>query len=109
MDIAADKAGFDEARLERITEHLDRNYIEPEKIAGCQVVVARHGHVAYHRSLGRMDIERNKPMADDTIFRIYSMTKPITSIALMQLYERGLFQLNDPVHRVIPAWRDQQV
>lgn len=48
-------------------------------------------------------------MANDTVFRIYSMTKPITSIALMQLYERGLFQLNDPVHRVLPRWRDLQV
>ena len=109
MDIATDLAGFDKPRLERITEHLEANYIEPQKIAGCQVAVARHGHVAYHRSLGLMDIERNKPMADDAIFRIYSMTKPITSIALMQLYERGLFQLNDPVHRVIPSWRDQRV
>ena len=56
-----------------------------------------------------MDRERGKPMADDTIFRIYSMTKPITSVALMTLYEQGYFQLNDPVHRVIPEWRDQRV
>ena len=55
------------------------------------------------------DLERRLPMADDTIFRIYSMTKPITSVALMQLYERGMFQLNDPVHRVIPQWRDHEV
>jgi CubicO group peptidase (beta-lactamase class C family) len=109
MDTAPEAAGFSKARLERITGHLERNYIEPGKIAGCQVVVARHGDVAYFRSLGLMDRERNKPMADDTIFRIYSMTKPITSIALMQLYEQGYFQLNDPVHRVIPAWRDQKV
>jgi len=109
MDIAAQAAGFSEARLERITAHLDRNYIEPQKIAGCQVAVARHGHMAYFRNFGHMDLERSKPMADDAIFRIYSMSKPITSIALMQLYEQGLFQLNDPVHRVIPAWRDQQV
>jgi CubicO group peptidase (beta-lactamase class C family) len=109
MDTAPESAGFSAARLERITAHLERNYIEPGKIPGCQVAVARHGHLAYYRSLGLMDRERGKPMADDTIFRIYSMTKPITSIALMQLYEQGLFQLNDPVHRVIPAWRDQKV
>jgi len=107
IDSAA--AGFDSARLERITHHLQRHYLEPKKIPGCQVVVARHGHVGYHRSLGLMDLERNKSMLDDTIFRIYSMSKPITSIALMQLYEQGLFQLNDPVHRVIPQWREQQV
>jgi CubicO group peptidase (beta-lactamase class C family) len=104
-----ERAGFDTQRLERITDHLNRNYIDPQKIAGCQVAVARHGHVAYHRSLGLMDIERNKPMADDAIFRIYSMSKPITSIALMQLYERGMFQLNDPVYRVIPSWRGHKV
>ena len=56
-----------------------------------------------------MDIERARPMLDDTIFRIYSMTKPITSIALMQLYEQGLFQLNDPVHRIIPSWKNLSV
>lgn len=102
-------AGFDPARLERITGHLNANYIEPGKIAGCQVVVSRHGQPAYFRSFGLMDRERSKPMADDTIFRIYSMTKPITSVALMTLYEQGHFQLNDPVHRFIPEWRDQKV
>ena len=109
MATSAKQAGFDEARLDRITGHLEKHYIEPGKIAGCQVAVARHGHLAYHASLGMRDLERGLPMADDTIFRIYSMTKPITSVALMQLYERGLFQLNDPVHRVIPAWRDHEV
>ncbi len=107
--IAPDAAGFSAERLERITSHLQHNYIEPGKITGCQVAVARHGHLAYFRNLGLMDREREKPMADDTIFRIYSMSKPITSIALMQLYERGLFQLNDPVHRAIPGWREQAV
>ncbi|MCZ6710767.1 MAG: serine hydrolase [Gammaproteobacteria bacterium] len=109
MDTAPEAAGFSAPRLQRITDHLNRNYIEPQKISGCQVAVARHGHLAYHKSLGLMDIERNRPMQDDTIFRIYSMTKPITSVALMQLYERGMFQLNDPVHRVIPSWRDHKV
>ena len=109
METSARQAGFDEARLGRVTDHLRQHYVDPGKIAGCQVAVARHGHVAYHASLGARDLERGLPMADDTIFRIYSMSKPITSVALMQLYERGMFQLNDPVHRVIPAWRDQKV
>lgn len=108
-DIAPEGAGFSADRLERVTGHLERNYIEPGKIAGAQLAIARHGHLAYFRSLGLMDRERARPMADDTIFRIYSMTKPITSVALMQLYEQGLFQLNDPVHRVIPGWREQKV
>ena len=55
MDVSAEKAGFSAARLERITPHLERNYIEPGKIAGCQVLVSRHGQPAYFRSFGRMD------------------------------------------------------
>ena len=109
MDVTPEKAGFSAERLERIGNHLKRSYIDNGKIAGCQVMVARRGHVAYFDSFGHMDRERGKLMADDTIFRIYSMTKPITSVALMTLYERGYFQLNDPVHRFIPEWRDQRV
>ncbi len=109
MELAPKRAGFAPERINRITEHLDKNYIEPGKIAGCQTLVARHGHVAYFKSLGLMDRERRKPMADDTIFRLYSMTKPIASVALMTLYEQGHFQLNDPVSRFIPAWRDHKV
>ena len=102
-------AGFDEARLERITDHLTSRYIEPGKIAGCQALVARAGRVAYLRSFGAADLERGVPVADDTVWRIYSMTKPITSVALMTLYERAAFQLSDPVHRFIPEWRGLQV
>jgi CubicO group peptidase (beta-lactamase class C family) len=109
MEISPEMAGLAEDRLEWITDHINRNYIDTGKIAGCQVMVGRHGALAYFRNFGSMDLERDKPMQDDAIFRIYSMTKPITSIALMQLYERGHFQLNDPVHRFIPEWRDQQV
>jgi len=109
MDVQSQWTGLDAGRLERITDHLERNYIGPRKIAGCQVAVARHGHVAYQRSLGSMDLERNKPMADDAIFRIYSMTKPITSVALMTLYEKGYFQLNDPVSRFVPSWKNHRV
>ena len=71
--------------------------------------VARHGHLAYSKSFGQMDRERGKPTADDTIFRIYSMTKPITSVALMTLYEQGYFQLNDPVSRYVPSWKNHRV
>jgi CubicO group peptidase (beta-lactamase class C family) len=70
LALAPKAAGFDPDRIGRITDHLNRNYIENGKIAGCQTLVARHGHVAYYSSLGSMDRERAKPMADDTIFRI---------------------------------------
>jgi len=109
VKIDPEAAGLDERRLERITDHFERRYLADGKIAGCQVAVARHGSLGYHRSFGLMDRERGKPVTDDTIWRIYSMTKPITGVALLTLYERGAFQLNDPVHRFIPQWKDLKV
>jgi CubicO group peptidase (beta-lactamase class C family) len=109
VKIDADAAGFDEGRLARIDDHLRRRYLEPGKIAGCQVLVARHGQVAHFRSLGHADRERDRPMADDTIFRIFSMTKPITGVALLTLLEQGHLQLDDPVHRFLPELRDLKV
>jgi CubicO group peptidase (beta-lactamase class C family) len=101
-------AGMDPDRLERITDHFGR-YVEQGTIPGCQVTVARGGGVAYFRSMGTMDRERGTPVAEDTVWRIYSMTKPITSVALMQRYELGEFLLTDPVHRFLPEWRDLRV
>ena len=106
MKIDAGAAGFDAERLSRVEAHLRSRYLEPGKIAGCHVVVSRRGHVALSSSLGSMDLERATPVYEDTIWRLYSMTKPITGVALMSLYERGLFQLGDPVHRFLPEWRD---
>jgi CubicO group peptidase (beta-lactamase class C family) len=102
-------AGLDERQLKRITEHLQDRYIDVGRIAGCQVAVVRHGHVGYFRSFGARDLERSAPVEEDTIWRIYSMTKPITGVALLTLYERGLFSLGDPVSRFIPEWRDLKV
>jgi len=102
-------SGFDLNRLERLTTHLQGRYIDEGKISGCQLALMRHGQLAYQRSLGQMDLGRGRSMADDAIFRIYSMTKPVTSVALMMLYERGLFQLDDPVSRWVPSWREQCV
>jgi CubicO group peptidase (beta-lactamase class C family) len=109
MKINAAGAGLNERQLERITEHLQQRYIDAGRIAGCQVAVARRGHVGYFRSFGSRDLERSLPVEEDTIWRIYSMTKPITGVALMSLYERGMFQLSDRVSRFIPAWRDLKV
>ena len=109
VELQTTEAGFDPARLDRIAGHLERHYIEPGKIAGCQIAVARHGHLAYSKSFGHADRERGTAIADDTIYRIYSMTKPITSIALMTLFEQGHFQLDDPVARFYPEWRAHRV
>jgi CubicO group peptidase (beta-lactamase class C family) len=102
-------AGFSKSKLDRLRTHLQEHYVTPQKIPGCRLLVARKGCIASSLTLGLMDRERNLPMRDDTIFRIYSMTKPITSIALMMLFEEGRFQLNDPVAKFIPSWSVQRV
>lgn len=96
-------------RLDRIGEHLRSRYVEPGKIPGCLTLVARGGEICYLKGEGMMDLERDKPMRDDAIFRIYSMSKPITSIALMMLHEKGAFSMSDPVRRFIPNWKDLQI
>lgn len=102
-------AGFAPDQLLNIEQHLDRSYIQPGKFPGALTLVARRGEIAYVKAQGLMDVERNKAVQRDTIFRIYSMTKPITSIAMMQLYEQGRFLLDDPVHKYIPSWKNQRV
>ncbi len=109
MTATVGNTGISTEALARLDRHLLSRYIEPEKIAGCLTLIARRGELAHLSAMGQMDRERGKPMSVDTIFRFYSMTKPITSVALMQLHERGLFQLTDPVSRFIPQWRDLQV
>ena len=109
MEVDPTAAGFCPDKLSKLDHHLISRYIEPQKISGFNLRVVRNGKVAHNTSMGLMDIERNKPMRDDTIFRIYSMSKPITSIALMMLFEEGRFQLTDPVYKFIPSWRKHRV
>jgi CubicO group peptidase (beta-lactamase class C family) len=109
MQVDPEAAGMDAGRLGRIDEHLLQRYVEPGKIAGCQIVVARHGAMAHWATHGLADLERQRPVCDDTVWRLYSMTKPVTAVALLTLYERGMFQLRDPVHRFIPAFGDVKV
>ena len=102
------EAGFSAERLERINIGMQR-YIDQKLIAGIVTLVARHGRVVHFERFGMQDIEAHRPMELDTIFRIYSMTKPITSVALMMLYEHGLFHLNDPVSKFIPEFKKAKV
>ena len=88
-------------RLERLSGWAQR-YVDDGKLAGVQVMVARKDEVCYAREFGSRDLEKGLPIERDTLFRIYSMTKPITSAAVMMLYEEGCFQLDDPVSRFIP-------
>jgi CubicO group peptidase (beta-lactamase class C family) len=102
-------AGLDERRLERITDFLQDRYIYTERIAGAQVAVFRHGQVGYYREFGNADRERSVPVGEDTIWRLYSMTKPIVGVGLLALYEQGHFQLTDPVTRWLPEWSGLKV
>lgn len=100
--------GFDPKRLEYITDWMSR-YVDGGKLAGAQTVIARSGKIAYSQCVGQADKEKNSPWQDGTMARFYSMTKPITSVALMMLYEKGLFHLDDPLENFIPAFKDMQV
>lgn len=92
-------------RLETTMQHL----IEQQKTAGVVMAIARRGKLAYFKALGWRDLETDQPMALDTIFRIYSMTKPITSLAVLMLFEKGHFQLSDPIAAYIPAFKEVKV
>ena len=100
--------GFSWERLARIPAFI-KTYVDDGKLPGYACLVSRFGEEAYYTAYGDSDVERGTPIARDTIFRIYSMTKPITSVALMTLYEKGAFQLDDPVATYLPQWRDLQV
>jgi CubicO group peptidase (beta-lactamase class C family) len=105
---APEELGFSPDRLERIHTVMQR-YVDQRTLAGMVTLVARHGSVIHFEKFGMQDIEANKPMELDTIFRIYSMTKPITSVALMMLFEHGLVRLTDPVTKFMPGFNKVKV
>ena len=100
--------GLDAERLLRIERHF-QTYVDDGRLAGWLVAVSRRGRVAYLATYGKRDIEADLAVEVDTLFRIYSMTKPITSVAAMMLYEEGVFELTDPVSRFIPSFADTRV
>src|SRR5689334_2344800 len=102
------EAGLDPGRLRRIDRHFAR-YVDDGRLPGWLVAVSRQGRLAHVSCYGSRDIEAGLPVEADTLWRIYSMTKPITSVAAMILYEEGAFELSDPVSRFIPAFADVRV
>jgi CubicO group peptidase (beta-lactamase class C family) len=98
--------GFSAERLARIDRFLEQKYVGPGRLPCAQFVLARQGQVVHQTLLGQQDPERGVPLADDTVYRIYSMTKPIVCVALMTLVEEGLIALDEPVAKYIPAWKD---
>ena len=101
-------AGFATERLRRIDEHFD-HYVERELLPGWLLVVARDGRIVHVGASGRRDLETGAPVELDTIWRVYSMTKPVTSVAAMMLHEEGAFELKDPVERFLPEFGDLRV
>lgn len=100
--------GFVDERLDRIDAVIERD-IENDRIAGAVALVARDGNIVYHKALGYADIGARREMRTDAIFRIASMTKAVTSVGVMILYERGHFQLNDPISKFLPEFAEPQV
>ena len=101
-----ESAGMSKAALDRLEEHLKQRYIDAGRFPGTQLLVYRRGKIVHSTVQGFADVERKAPVKDDTIFRIYSMTKPITSVAFMMLVEEGRVALDEPVHKYIPEWKN---
>lgn len=98
-------AGMSTERLARITPFFQKQ-VDDGKIAGAQMLVARRGELVHFSSVGFQDKAKGTPLDENTLFRIYSMTKPITAVAMMMLYEEGKFQLTDPLYKYIPEFKD---
>jgi CubicO group peptidase (beta-lactamase class C family) len=105
----AERAGFAPDRLARIDRVIREKYVESGSTAGTVIKVWRRGELVHTGIAGMMDLEGAKPMREDAIFRIYSMTKPVTAVALLVLLEDGTIDLDDEVSKFIPAWKDLQV
>ena len=105
---APEAVGVSAERLERIRPVM-QDYVDKENLPGFLTVVARRGKIVHFETVGMRDVENKKPIEPDTIFRIYSMSKPITSVAVMMLYEEGKFQLDTPVSKFIPEFENMKV
>ena len=104
----AEKVGMSSDRMERMTA-LGERYVNNNQVAGIVNLVMRNGKVVHYKAHGARGSDDDRPMQKDDLFRIYSMTKPITAAAAMQLYEQGKFQLNDPVAKFVPELKDVKV
>jgi CubicO group peptidase (beta-lactamase class C family) len=101
-----ESAGMSQAAFDRVEMHLKQKYIDAGRLPGTQLLVYRRGKIVHSAVQGLANVERKTPLKDDAIFRIYSMTKPITSVAFMMLVEEGRVALDEPVHKYIPEWKN---
>jgi CubicO group peptidase (beta-lactamase class C family) len=107
-DAKPEDVGLSSERLQRIHQTM-QSHIDSHDISGAVTLVMRKGHMAYLEAHGASDLESKKPMAKDAIFRVWSMSKPITGVAILMLLEEGKVRLNDPVSRFIPQFKDMKV
>jgi len=108
LPVSSDKAGLSKSRLQRLNKIM-HSLVDEGKLAGVQTAIIRNGSIGHYDTYGYADLDSKTPLKDDSIFRIYSMTKPIVSVALMMLYEEGKFLLDDPVHKYIPEFKNIKV
>ena len=108
VEIDPAEAGFGPERLERIDRHFAR-YVDDGRLPGWLLAVTRAGRVVHLSAYGQRDVEAGLPVELDTIFRVYSMTKPVTSVAAMMLVEEGLLSLADPVEKFIPSFGNVRI
>ncbi|MBJ38920.1 MAG: serine hydrolase [Gammaproteobacteria bacterium] len=106
--VTPESEGMDSERLSLVDGYL-QGYVDQEKLAGSSFAVMRRGRLVYYNAFGHARRETEQPMAADTIHRIYSMSKPITSVALLTLYEQGKFQLDDPIEKYLPEFAEMRV
>jgi CubicO group peptidase (beta-lactamase class C family) len=106
--VKSESLGFSEERLHRVHDTIQR-HIDAHQISGAVTLVARKGHIVHLEAHGMMDVESKKPMATDSIFRIWSMSKPVAGVAILMLMEEGKVRLNDPVSNFIPEFKGMKV
>jgi CubicO group peptidase (beta-lactamase class C family) len=104
-----ESVGLSSHRMQHLDRFIRQRYLDTGRLPCATTLIERRGEIAHTSVQGYMDVERGRPVTEDTIFRIYSMTKPITSVALMMLVEEGAIALDDPVQRLIPQWRNLSV
>jgi CubicO group peptidase (beta-lactamase class C family) len=106
--ISPEAAGFDPVRLARMDAYM-QGLVDRGQVAGVTTLLARHGRIVSFKSYGRKSLATGEPMTHDTIFRMYSMTKPVTAVAMMMLFEEGKWRLDDPISRYLPEFKNLKV
>ncbi len=107
--VSPEAVGLSSARLASLDNFLKQRYLDSGKLPHTHVLISRRDRVVHNTAQGVADVSRKRPLTDDALYRIYSMTKPVTSVAFMMLVEEGKTSLDEPVHRVIPEWRNLRV